>query len=96
LRQANGLAHAAQIFDGRSVFLTILGICYPYLCGAVNNMLLFLPIIYDFLPHIYYFLQICDKSIAAQHFLVNIATCLTAAQRDAGAILNLIPNKNPG
>jgi hypothetical protein len=38
----------------------------------------------------------CDKTIAAQHFLVNIATCLTAAQRDAGAILNLIPNKNPG
>jgi len=58
-------------------------------------MLLFLPIIYYFLPHIYYFLQICDKSIAAQHFLVNIAIGLSAAQGDAGAILNLIPNKNP-
>ena len=36
-----------------------------------------------------------DKAIAARHFLVNIAICLTAAQGDAGAILNLIPNKNP-
>ncbi|WP_397580430.1 hypothetical protein [Sphingorhabdus sp.] len=89
------MAHAAHFFDGRSVFLTILGICYPYLCGAVKNMLLFLPIIYYFLPHIYYFLQICDKSIAAHHFLVNIAMGLTAARGVLGAILNLIPNKNP-
>ena len=36
-----------------------------------------------------------DKAIAAQHFLVNIAICLTAAQWDAGAASNLIPNKNP-
>jgi hypothetical protein len=42
LRQANGLAHAAHIFDGRSDFLTILGICYPDRCGAAKGSVTFL------------------------------------------------------
>jgi hypothetical protein len=42
LRQANGFAQAAHIFEGKSPFLTILGILYPDCCCAMKRIVTFL------------------------------------------------------
>jgi len=42
LRHANGFWHAAHIFDGKSPFLTILGIWYPDHYEAAKRFVTFL------------------------------------------------------